>query len=251
VATGARRQSRYGGRVNVQFEIIPWVLLAGAFVLVGVLWRDRQRLRARLRQAEIRRLRTQLNPHFLYNTLNAISELGYSDPKSADQVVTQLSQLLRKSLDQSDQHEIALRDEVAFLEHYLDIQTILLRDRLKFALEIDPAALSARLPGMIVQPLAENAITHGISADGTARLHIRAAHQDDKLLVEVADEGPGVQVEGRGIGLSNIRARLSHLYGDAAALTLRPHEGGGLIAAITLPYHEGFAYRETQSPDRR
>lgn len=214
-------------------------------MLAGLLWRDRQRLREQLTQAEIRRLRTQLNPHFLYNTLNAISELGYSDPKSADQVVTQLSQLLRKSLDQSDQHEIALRDEVAFLEHYLGIQKILLRDRLQFALEIDPAALNARLPGMIVQPLAENALTHGVSADRTARVEIRATRQEGHLMIEVADEGPGIEAESRGIGLSNIRARLHHLYGDRAALTLQPREGGGLRAAITLPYHEGFAYRET------
>lgn len=218
---------------------------------MGVLWRDRRRLRQRLMQAEIRRLRTQLNPHFLYNTLNAISELGYSDPKSADQVVTQLSQLLRKSLDDSDQHEIALRDEIAFLERYLAIQKTLLRDRLQFTLTIDPATLNARLPGMIVQPLAENAVTHGISADGTARLGIQAMRHDDHLVISVVDEGPGMQAEGFGIGLSNIRARLDHLYGGAAQLTLQPRDGGGLMASITVPYHEGYAYRETESPHRR
>lgn len=219
--------------------------------MAGVLWRDRRWLRQRLLQAEIHRLRTQLNPHFLYNTLNAVSELGYSDPKSADEVVTQLSQLLRKSLDNGDQHEIALRDEVAFLECYLAIQKILLRDRLQVTLQIDPAALNARLPGMIVQPLAENAVTHGISADRIARLGIEATRHDDRLVISVTDEGPGMQSEGRGIGLSNIRARLKHLYGDAAQLTLQAREGGGLMASLAVPYHEGYAYRETQDPDHR
>jgi Putative regulator of cell autolysis len=233
------------------FETVPWILLAGTVVLAGLLWRDRQRLRERLIQAEIRRLRTQLNPHFLYNTLNAISELGYSDPKSADEVVTQLSQLLRKSLDNGDQHEIALRDEVAFLECYLAIQKTLLRDRLQVTLQIDPAAINARLPGMIVQPLAENAVTHGISADRIARLCIEATRQDDRLVISITDEGPGMQSEGRGIGLSNIRARLKHLYGDAGRLTLQSRERGGLMATITVPYHESYAYRETESPHRR
>lgn len=230
---------------------VPWLLFAAAMLVVALLWRDGHRLRERLTQAEIRRLRTQLNPHFLYNTLNAVSELGYSDPKSADEVVTQLSQLLRKCLADSDQHEIALRDEITFLEHYFAIQKMLLRDRLQVVLEIDPAALSARLPGMIVQPLAENAVTHGISADGIARLTIRAAHKDDHLLIEVLDEGPGMPAKGHGIGLSNIRARLKHLYGDAGRLTLRSRESGGLMATITVPYHESYAYRETESPHRR
>lgn len=237
--------------MNLPLIIVPWLLLAGAVVVASLLWRDRQRLRERFQQAEIRRLRTQLNPHFLYNALNAISELGYSDPKSADEVVTQLSQLLRKSLDNSDQHEIALRDEIAFLERYLAIEKILLRERLQVALEIDPAALNARLPGMIMQPLAENAVTHGISSDGLARLRIRAAREGEHLVIEVADEGPGLMTESGGIGLSNIRARLKHLYGDAAQLALRPREGGGLMASIAVPYHEGYAYRETESPDRR
>jgi sensor histidine kinase YesM len=222
-----------------------------AMVLGALAWRDRQHLRAKLAQAEIRRLRTQLNPHFLFNTLNAISELGYSDPKSADQVVTQLSQLLRKSLDTSDQHEIALRDEIAFLEHYLDIQQILLRDQLQFSVTADPTAINARLPGMIVQPLAENAVIHGTGSDGIARVHVRAARHGEHLLVMVSDEGPGLKGEQRGIGLSNIRARLFHLYGDRAALTLQPRPGGGLIASITVPYHESYAYRETQNLDRR
>jgi two-component system, LytTR family, sensor kinase len=221
-----------------------------AFALV-VLWQDRQRLRARLAAAEARRLRTQLNPHFLYNTLNAISELGYNDPKTADEVVTQLSQLLRKSLDDSDQTEIALRAEVAFLERYLNIQKILLRERLETVLEVEDAALNARVPGMIVQPLAENALTHGVSSDGVARLHIRAARIAGSLTITVEDGGPGLGgTSGRGIGLSNIRARLSHLYGAAARLELLDRPDGGLMARLVIPFHESYAYSEAPRPDR-
>ena len=233
--------------------IIPWILLAGALLMAALLWRDRRHLRERLAQAEIRRLRTQLDPHFLYNTLNAISELGYNDPQLADQVITQLSQLLRKSLADGEQHEIALRDEIAFLEHYLGIQKVLLRDRLQYGLDIDPAALSARLPGMVMQPLAENALTHGMGADGIARIRIRARRDGANLILDVEDDGPGLSGAGGspGIGLANIRARLRHVYGEAAVLALQPREGGGLMARISLPFHEGFAFRETQDLDRR
>ncbi len=110
---------------------VPWIVAASALLAAALLWRDLVRLRKRLLQAEVGRLRTQLNPHFLYNTLNAISELCYNDPKAADEAITQLSQLLRKSLDNSNRHEIAFRDEAAFLERYLAIQAILMRDRLE------------------------------------------------------------------------------------------------------------------------
>ena len=242
-------------RVGIILAVFPWVLAAAAILAAAWLWRDRKHLSERLVEAEIRRLRTQLNPHFLYNTLNAISELGYNDPKTADEVVTQLSQLLRKSMDDSHQHEIALRDEITFLERYLAIQKILLRDRLEATLDIDADTLCARLPGMIVQPLAENALTHGIGADGIARVRIRATHEGVSLIIQVEDDGPGLQMKEetveRGIGLANIRARLHHLYGDAAQLALQPRTGGGLMARLVIPFHEGFAYSETPRSDHR
>jgi len=225
---------------------------AALALTVGLLLWDRHRLRQRLDAAEARRLRTQLNPHFLYNTLNAISELGYNDPKVADTVITQLSQLLRKSLDDSDQTEIALRAEVAFLERYLNIQKILLRERLEVTLDIAPKALNARVPGMIIQPLAENALTHGLGARGIAQLHIQASRKASRLIIEVSDNGPGlgVKADGRGIGLRNIRARLCLLYGDAACLELLPRPSGGLMARLVIPFHEGYAYREAPRSDR-
>lgn len=227
------------------------VIGAAAMAAAGWLWRDRRALARRLAEAEAHRLRTQLNPHFLYNTLNAISELGYNDPKTADDVVTQLSQLLRKSLDDSHQNEIALRDEMAFLERYLNIQKILLRERLVFHLFFDADVLNARVPSMIIQPLAENALTHGVGTDGVARLVVKAMRGGDNLIIAVADAGPGLRSGLEpGIGLSNIRARLEHLYGGEAHLKLLEPPGGGLMAQLVIPLHEGYAYRETPRPDR-
>lgn len=235
-----------------------WLTVLGVIGFGGlgavVIWlaTDRRKLRSRLSDAEARRLRTQLNPHFLYNTLNAISELGYNDPKTADEVVTQLSQLLRKSLDDSDQTEIALRAEVAFLERYLNIQKILLRERLDVALDVDADAFNARVPGMIIQPLAENALTHGVGSDGVARVRIKAARKGDDLIIDVEDNGPGLQGSAarRGIGIANIRARLRHLYEDKASLELLERSGGGLIARLVIPFHEGYAYSEAARSDR-
>jgi two-component system, LytTR family, sensor kinase len=238
--------------MGMWLTVLAVVALCGLAAVAMWLASDRQVLRNRLADAEARRLRTQLNPHFLYNALNAISELGYNDPKTADEVVTQLSQLLRKSLDDSEQTEIALRAEVAFLERYLNIQKILLRERLHVTLEVDADALNARVPGMIIQPLAENALTHGIGCDGVARLSIKASRQGGDLIIDVEDRGPGLRQDaaGRGIGLSNIRARLLHLYEDTARLELLERPGGGLIARLVIPFHESYAYREAPRSDR-
>ena len=234
---------------------VPWIVTAIALLAATMLWWELVRLRKHLLQSEIRQLRTQLNPHFHYNTLNAISELGYNDPKAADEAITQLSQLLRKSLDNSNQHEIAFRDETVFLERYLAIQTILMRDRLETEVAIERDTLTARVPGMIVQPLVENAILHGVSLSGIAQVRVSARRMGAELVIEVADRGAGLSQDerkrGRGIGIANIRARLQHLYGGAAKLTLQARDGGGLLARLTIPFHEGFAYDEAPHLDRR
>jgi hypothetical protein len=226
-----------------------------AICQLGMVWRDRNSLARKLKEAEIRRLRTQLNPHFLYNALTAISELGYDDPKAADRVITQLSSLLRKSLDEGVRHEISLRDEIDFLDCYLGIQKALLRDRLQVSFEVDERTLKARVPSMIIQPLAENAVIHGADNSGISRLKIRTARKDDVLLIEVEDEGRGMQVRGDGmspgIGLANIKARLGHLYGDAADLKLCNRAGGGLVVTVAIPFHEAFAYEEDTNADHR
>ena len=145
-----------------------------------------------------------------------------------------------------------MRAEVAFLEPYLNIQKILLRERLDVALDVDADTLNARVPGMIIQPLAENALTHGTGSDGVAHVSIKATREGDDLIIEVADTGPGLNggAIGRGIGLGNIRARLCHLYDNAARLELLERSGGGLIARLVIPFHEGYAYSEAPRSDR-
>jgi two-component system, LytTR family, sensor kinase len=226
-----------------------------AICQTGLFWRDYLRTRRELVRAELRRLRTQLNPHFLFNTLNAIAELGYQNPEAADQTITQLSGLLRKSLDDSQQQEIALRDEVDFLERYLAIQQTLLQDRLHVELEIGDETLNARVPGMILQPLVENAVTHGIGRSRTGFIKVRSQRRGELLVIEVEDNGWGLVIadsrkSGEGIGINNTRARLRYLYGELASLELRSRPGEGLTACLNIPFHEAFAFDEDPYPDR-
>ncbi|MGA9855277.1 MAG: histidine kinase [Gammaproteobacteria bacterium] len=221
----------------------------------GLFWRDYTRAKRELVRAELRRLRTQLNPHFLFNTLNAISELSYENPEAADRTITQLSGLLRKSLDDSHQQEIALRDEVDFLERYLAIQQTLLQDRLHVELEISDDTLNARVPGMILQPLVENAVTHGIGRSGTGYITVRSQRRGELLVIEVQDNGWGLVIadpkkSGEGIGINNTRARLRYLYGELGSLELRSQPGEGLTACLNIPFHEAFAFDENPYPDR-
>ena len=221
----------------------------------GLTRRQAARLKAQIVSAELRRLRTQLNPHFLFNTLTAISELGYTDPEAADRTITQLSGLLRKSLDDSHQQEIALRDELDFLRRYLDIQQTLLRGRLQIVFDIADNTLNARVPGMILQPLVENAVTHGVGRSGTGYITLRSRRENETLVVEVEDNGWGLVIAaprgGReGIGIGNTRARMSYLYGGLAGLELKSRPGEGLTARLRIPFHEAFAFDENPHADR-
>lgn len=233
---------------------LGWAAAALVLLAFSTLHRRYSRLEAQLVSAELRRLRAQLDPHFLFNTLNAISELGYTDPKAADRTVTELSALLRKSLDDSHQQEIALRDELEFLRRYLDIQQILLRGRLRVEFDIAADVLAARVPGMILQPLVENAVTHGMGRSGAGHLTLRARREDDLLVIEVEDNGSGlVAVAGggrEGIGIGNTRARLSYLYGGLAGLELKSRSGEGLTARLNIPFHEAYAFDENPHAGR-
>ena len=217
------------------------LLLISTAALALLCFEQRRRFRRRLADAELRQLRAQLNPHFLFNTLNAISELGYEDPEAADRAITRLSGLLRKSLD--DGQQISLKAEIDFLEDYLSLQRMLMRDTLDVAMSIDPHVLLARVPTMILQPLVENALIHGRSADGSNSIRISASLLADMLVVDVCDNGRGLAsttpATGRaGIGIANAEARLQHLYGASASIALRNGEDGGAIARIVLPFRE-------------
>lgn len=195
------------------FYAVIGLLLTALFALIWLYLDQRRRFRGRIAEMELRRLRAQLNPHFLFNTLNAISELGYDDPAAADQAITRLSGLLRKSLDESYGQEISLKAEIEFLEDYLALQRLLVRDTLDVAVSIDPRALHARVPTMILQPLVENALTHGQNRDAGSRIAISAVLADGVLTIDVSDNGPGVvqhspMVGHSGIGIANTQARL-------------------------------------------
>src|SRR5580658_1262953 len=142
------------------------LLLISTAALALLCLEQRRRYRGRLAEAELRQLRAQLNPHFLFNTLNAISELGYDDPEAADRAITRLSGLLRTSLDESRQQEISLQAELEFLDDYLSLQRLLTRDDLAATVSADPHATHARVPAMVLQPLVENALTHGRPVGG-------------------------------------------------------------------------------------
>lgn len=198
-------------------------------------------LEGRLAQARLQALRMQLHPHFLFNTLHAISTLVYKDPKGADEMIANLSELLRATLDTSDQQEIRLRKELDLLERYLEIQQVRFGDRLRIEKQVDPQTLDASVPTLILQPLVENAIKHGIEPrPGPGEIVIGAHRSGTALQLSVRDNGNGVEGhparDGSGIGLSNTRARLEQLYGKEAKLTLSRPSNGGCSVELELPF---------------
>jgi sensor histidine kinase YesM len=202
---------------------------------------QRVQLAMRLVEAQLQNLRSQLQPHFLFNTLNSVAALARSDPEQAAQVIDALSDILRRCLRQ-DAHEIPLTDELRVLERYMDIQHIRFPARLSYAVEVSPALAHARIPPLLLQPLVENAIRHGVLPNGGAgRVVVRATSQAGNLCIEVVDDGVGVGARpiskvGEGIGISNIRQRLAWMYGGSANLALERAPSGGTIARVTLPF---------------
>jgi len=226
--------------------VIYWVI-----VLSHQSWGYYQRSRERERQASalatelvrtrLEVLRMQLNPHFLFNTLHTISALIHENPDDADRIVARLSELLRVSLEQSDSQEVPLRQELSFLERYLQIEQTRFQDRLAVEMEIESGLDSVLVPSLILQPLVENAIRHGIEPrEDTGRVKIGARRLDGMLELKVSDNGPGlpeaeVAPRREGVGLSNTRSRLSHLYGVNHRFELTPASGGGLEARLLIP----------------
>jgi LytS/YehU family sensor histidine kinase len=198
-------------------------------------------LEGQLTRAQLDALRSQLRPHFLFNTLNAISVLTLEDAARARHMVLRLGSLLRRSLDE-EEHEVPLRQELVFLDDYLDIQRARFGDRLVVSLDVDAAAREARVPVLMLQPLVENAIEHGWpEKDATTTIALRAAKSDGVLRLSVEDNGPGAAEQLReGIGLSNTRERLKRLYGERATLKFgAAHMNGGpagMRVEITIPF---------------
>jgi LytS/YehU family sensor histidine kinase len=205
--------------------------------------RARERLEARLARAQLEALELQLHPHFLFNTLNAITALITQEPRSAERIVSGLSELLRFSLSRAGEQEVTLERELDLLGRYIDIQVVRFPDRLRVDLDVDPDVMTAMVPSMVLQPLVENAIRHGIAPRAAGgRVEVRAQREGDTLRLTVRDDGLGAAAKGSGdgrggVGLANTRARLQHLYGDQQELRAGPLESGGYLVTIDIPFH--------------
>jgi LytS/YehU family sensor histidine kinase len=197
-------------------------------------------LESGLTRAHLQLLKSQLHPHFLFNTLNAISSLIHTDVESADRVIARLGDLLRLALDDFGAQEAPLARELEVVRSYLEIEQARLGPRLKVRVHADPDVGEALTPTFLLQPLVENAIRHGVAPRaGPGRVDVRAWREHDRLCLEVRDDGPGISPEpGRGVGLSNTRARLQHLYGVEQRLDVRNDPCGGCVATVTMPFRE-------------
>jgi len=203
-------------------------------------------LRGELTKAQLTALRMQLNPHFFFNTLHTIGALVRDGNQSgAVDMIAKLGDVLRRVLRTDGDAEAPLRDEIEFLREYLEIEQVRFGDRLQVAWQVDPASESLPVPQLILQPLVENALRHGLSRRARpGSLTISSRVHDRRLELVVADDGEGLPADlaarsAGGVGLANIRARLSQMYGDQAHLSLTPREAGGVTARIVLPLRVG------------
>jgi two-component system, LytTR family, sensor kinase len=197
-------------------------------------------LEKHLTEARLQSLLRQLKPHFLFNTLNGIASLMYTNVEDADRMLVRLSELLRMTMTQTGRPVVALKDELAFLDRYLGIEAIRFRDRLTVRFEIDPQVEQAEVPNLLLQPIVENAIRHGIEPHARAgEIVILARRVGETLVLEVNDTGAGLPPAGpqrEGIGLANTRARLRELYADAQEFVFRNRPEGGLSVRIQIPF---------------
>ncbi|HVE57337.1 MAG TPA: histidine kinase [Pyrinomonadaceae bacterium] len=236
--------------VNLHFGVaIYWAVLS-IYQAVRYYRKYRERelatskLEARLAQSRLQVLKMQLHPHFLFNTLNAISELIYKDRESAERMIGDLSDLLRLSFENLEVQEISLKQELEFLRKYLEIEQMRFHDRLIVEMEISPDTLDASVPNMILQPLVENAIKHGIAPRSTGgKIEIGAHRSNGSLELSVSDNGIGVPFNdlenlSEGVGISNTRRRLRHLYGEKHTFNLANAEKSGLRVNLTIPFKE-------------
>ncbi len=196
------------------------------------------------RESELRALRYQVHPHFLFNTLNAISTLvTEGQNKAATSMISRLADFFRATLDGPTANEVSLEDELFLTQQYLEIESLRLGDRLRFETAIDPLLRDCLVPHLVLQPLVENSIRHGIAPRrGAGLVSISAKKDHDNLILKVTDDGLGKQLRkaqnGGGIGLRNIDQRLQELYGDSGGLELIWPHAGGCEAILTIPYHE-------------
>jgi two-component system LytT family sensor kinase len=250
-----RRRGPGGGqlfapfRQIARFRFLNQLLVYSAVLATGFareyFLRDRRRqqhavqLQAQLAEARLDALRMQINPHFLFNTLHAVSALVERDPAGVRRMIARLSELLRRTIDSRATDEVPLRDELDLLRRYIEIMEIRFQGRLDVAMAVEDDAYSALVPNLILQPIVENALEHGVSrAGGEGKIEIAVRREGDDLVMTVRDNGPGINgAAPAGVGLANTKARLEQLYGDAATFALSSPAGGGTLARIVVPYH--------------
>ena len=201
-------------------------------------------LESRLVQARLQALRMQLNPHFLFNTLNSIACLVHDKPYVAEEMIESLGELLRVSLSLSDRQEVTVREELQFLDRYLAIEQTRFGERLRVEKQIDPEAMGALVPTLVLQPLVENAVRHGIEAQiapGCISIVIARAGANLRLAVNDNARSSTASKEQlkEGVGLSNTRSRLKELYGDSGSLELHPGGSDGFLAEVRIPWRIG------------
>ena len=243
-------------------------LLGDAFIYAAVLgvattlgyhrqFRERElraaQLETQLALAQVQALKMQVHPHFLFNTLHAVTVLIREDPAGATRVVTRLGDLLRLTLSRATTAQVSFRRELEILTLYLEIERTRFQDRLEIAYDVQPNTLGALVPDLILQPLVENAIRHGVSPNpGTGRIEVRSLRDGHWLTLEIRDNGAGLaEGHGRpeGIGLTTTRARLERLYGPQQQLTLENLPAGGCVARIRIPYQPAADDRPDLAPE--
>src|SRR6266566_3411368 len=209
-------------------------------------------LQTKLVQSQLENLRLQLQPHFLFNTLNTISSVMYEDVRAADAMIAQLSDLLRLTLQASRAHEIPLGEELEITRLYLDLMQKRFENKLCVTYAIDPSLNETLVPQLILQPLLENSLRHGMkSGNGAMELSITAHRENGSLILQVCDTGCGLagdnpaQLFGRGLGLSNIRDRLAHLYGELQEFSIANRPSGGAEVMLCVPLHTSTQIHRT------
>jgi len=199
-------------------------------------------LKTQLAQAQLRALKMQLHPHFLFNTLHSISSLVLEDPQKANSMIARLGDFLRLTLENSNQQLVSLKEEAEFVRCYLEIEQVRFGDRLTVAFELEPQTLSAQVPHLILQPVVENAIQHAIAPRATrGHIKIAAKRLNSSLRLEVRDNGPGITSNSdlpgtERVGLSNVRARLHQIYGSDFRFELINAGGEGLTVVMEIPF---------------
>ena len=261
---GERSFSRQFWGVSHQHLTFYALLLGIAHaVLYHERYREREqaaeRLAAGLTEARLQALKMQLQPHFLFNTLNAISALIPAEAQPARRMVARLGDLLRIALEHEETQEVTLREELAFLQPYLEIEQARLEGRLTVVMEIAPGTLDARVPHLVLQPLVENAIRHGIAPriePGRVEISATSGADDRFLHLEVRDNGPGVGRDPqtgtrKRVGLANIQSRLEQLYEGEHSFAIENHPEGGVVVRISLPFRDGNGMAGKQARSAR